>query len=140
MSKILVSMIALSTLGAAGAFASDGDFKLPRGSKALYAVEGQVERIVMDFGNCPPNAMCQPAFVAEVNFPLGGCVDSLGPVTVQFDSKDDGTTDVYVTAIAVANKMSELTRCIRQPVARERIYLPGGASKENTRFHFVTSL
>ncbi len=78
---------------------------------------------------CPPGAMCAPVSFAELTFGLGGCLDSLGPVTVQQSRTRGGKITLTVTAFNLNNPSSMGRMCIR-PTASVQVTLGVGFINE----------
>lgn len=96
-------------------------YQLPKGSLSLSLLtEGQYE-VVTKVPNCPAGAMCDPAAVLTIKFTLKGCMDKLGPVTINYAGRnEDGKMKYIVSALNIHNKASMTTKCFRAPIGEAK--------------------
>ncbi len=97
--------------------ASAAHVTLKEGDKALTLLtEGKVT-VESYMPKCPKPAMCEAAAILKIQFTLGGCMDTLGPVTINYVGQTaEGKMKYVVTAYEVNNVASTYTKCIRAPL------------------------
>jgi hypothetical protein len=102
-----------------------GYTNLPRGTVRLYDVEAKLVGVDADFGNCPPNALCQPRAKINLTFDLAGCVDDLVQVKYRLEEKANGKRELKVSGTAAFDQGSLRARCIAKPT--KAVSIMGGA-------------
>ncbi|MES2802494.1 MAG: hypothetical protein V4654_08390 [Bdellovibrionota bacterium] len=106
-----------SAVFAFSTIATAATYELPKKSTNLSLLtEGKVS-VVTHMPNCPKTAMCEPTAILKIQFTLNGCMDTLGPVTInQVGYTADGKMKFVVTAYNTANEASTYTKCFRAPI------------------------
>src|ERR1035437_7346642 len=99
---------------------SFADTKLPKDATGL----SNVTRIVLSRVVTPPVPPHRPGgpiyevmSTAVLTATLVGCVDQLGPVASYLEREPGGKTVIYVSAVNIATKRSEDTKCFAAPMA-----------------------
>ena len=114
-------------------------FVLQDGDSAITPIRGDV-RVVTPVPTCPQGAMCEVVTNVEIVYQLSGCSDGFKSYK-KVVRNDDGTTDIYVTALNISNKKSLVEYCVAFPVATDRIVLGMGFySAESVRVHFLGTI
>lgn len=119
--------------------ASAASYQLPQKSTALTLLTQGDVSVQTPIPHCPAGAMCEATSVLTIRFTLGGCMDKLGPVTInEVGYTADGKKKFVVTAYNVNNEASKVTKCIRAPigVATQMIGL-GFMTNDNVEVEFA---
>ena len=117
-------------------FAAPQSFELQEGDQFLSAMDGHVT-VGHRAPRCPLGALCAPETFVSIQYNLMGCMDSkISTHKVVYN--EDGTFDIYVSALNVFNKMSLVAFCASMPVEFDNIFVaPGFVGKEQIRVHFL---
>ena len=109
---------------------------LTEGDTHILPITGEVS-VESYLPSCPKNARCIPVTEVVIDYTLHGCVDHFASFH-NVKHNQDGTVDVYVTPMNIANKGSMVTYCIAMPTHQQRIFVGTGfMNEENIRVHFV---
>lgn len=99
------------------AIASATTYELPKNSTSLsLLIDGKVS-VITQMSSCSKPAPCEISAILKIQFTLNGCMDTLGPVTInQVGTTADGKMKFVVTAYNTANEASKHTQCFRAPI------------------------
>jgi hypothetical protein len=90
-------------------------YELDEGDRFLSTISSVVS--VEKGPLCPEGALCLiNGTQLNVELPLGGCLDRLGPVTYTLERKENKTI-VNIMAIRIINEESNVAFCVREPSA-----------------------
>ncbi|MES3037272.1 MAG: hypothetical protein V4736_05125 [Bdellovibrionota bacterium] len=128
--KSVIAIIALCASVAASAQSNPFELKpgvapsngaeLTSSDIRVEAIRGGTAQIALASPKCKPNEMCAPNAIVHLAFPLGGCLDTLGPVSYSIKVVN-GSKVVSVSAVRIVSKKSQNARCFVQPIGRARI-------------------
>lgn len=148
--RILVGSLAV-LVGSTGFAASMAPgpgpaIKLEQGAKSLQVMNlGSIKTSVRSESEakCPPGSHCVPTAYLVVEGALTGCADDAA-FGYQVILQNDGTYDVFVSALQIANVKSESIKCTVAPVAKTEIHLGlevnGPITAKDVRVHFAKGL
>lgn len=141
--NLFLGSFLLITVSIATASADQREMFIERNDVSLSLLtEGELLRVVSTVPRIfPPQPERTPMSHAEVKFTLNGCLDRLGPVTSFVHNNSDGSVEVLISAINIANKDSFRVRCTRLPTGKVKIFLgPGFINQENVQLKFASFL
>lgn len=114
---------------------------LEKGDEAIHFIKGKVTGY--EALSCPhkPGIVCELGLRINIEFPVYGCANRLGPVshtiTRTLDDKGDTKWLVQIAAVEIENEMSKRIRCIKRGEKYSVVLGLGFFRPENVEVNFL---